>query len=156
MEKCFRGAVDFSGKITDVISEISCNASSPLIEFNLWWASAIILVLVFLWFLAGYPIWAVWAGKKKGEAELSEANFAEQVAIAKARARLSAAEMNKQAEVVEAEAVAVSINTIGDALQKNDSYLRWQWIKMMDQNSNSTIYVPTEAGLPILEAGKRP
>lgn len=31
-----------------------------------------------------------------------------------------------------------------------------RWIHMMEDTENATIYIPTEAGLPILEAGKRP
>jgi hypothetical protein len=29
------------------------------------------------------------------------------------------------------------------------------WIENLDKGHNSVIYIPTEAGLPILEAGKR-
>lgn len=107
-----------------------------------------------LWF---FPIYNVWASRKSGEAELAKANFAEQVAIAIANARLKSAQMNKEAEIIEAEAVSKSIDTIGEALAKNEGYLRWQWIKMMDEatTDREVIYVPTEANLPILEAGKR-
>ena len=38
-----------------------------------------------------------------------------------------------------------------------DLYLRWQWIKMMEDvgaEGTHTIYVPTEGNLPILEAGR--
>ena len=112
----------------------------------------IAIFLIAIWIIFLYPIWNVWASKKSGEAQLAEANFREQIAIAEATARKNSATLNKEAEITDAEAVAISVNTIGEALQKNDSYLRWQWIKMMDKTSNSTIYVPTEANLPILEA----
>jgi len=109
-----------------------------------------ISIIAFLcWF---FPVYGVWVSKKSGEAELEEANYKEQIAVAEARARKGAANLNKEAEIIDAEAVSISINTIGKSLQKNDSYLRWQWIKMMDKTENSTIYVPTEANLPILEA----
>ena len=99
------------------------------------------------------PIYNVWASKKRGEAELAEANYAEQVAIAQAKARKSAATLNKESEIIEAQAVEISIKTIGSMLQKNPSYNVWQWIKMMDKDNNkSVIYVPTESNLPILEA----
>src|SRR3990167_6908659 len=121
-------------------------------ENNWIFIITLIVSLIVIWFIFLYPIWQVWASKKKGEAELEEANFAEQVKVAQARATKGAAEMNKEAEIIEAQAVSISINTIGEALQKNDSYLRWQWIKMMDKTSNATIYVPTETNLTILEA----
>jgi len=141
------------------------NYNRAVEQLSFWgeWGTIIIICLVivaFIIFLIAlgmvvFPIYGVWSSKKSGEASLAEANFAEQVAIAKATARLRSAQMNKEAEVIEAEAVANSITTIGERLKANEGYLRWQWIKMMGNTRNSTIYVPTEAGLPILEAGKR-
>ena len=101
------------------------------------------------WF---FPVYGVWASRKSGEARLAEANYAEQVAIAEANARLKSAEMNREAEEIEATAVGNSVQIIGDALKQNEGYLRWQWIKMMCTTKNDVIYVPTEANLPILEA----
>jgi regulator of protease activity HflC (stomatin/prohibitin superfamily) len=103
-----------------------------------------------------FPIYGVWQSEKQGMAKLKEANYEEQITIAKASARLKAAEANKQAELIEAEAVAQSISIIGDSISINENYLRWQWIKGLDETKNRIIYIPTEAGLPILEAGKRP
>ena len=114
----------------------------------------IVLVIIFL-FMAINPIYNVWASRKNGEAELAEANYAEQVAIAKANARLKSAQMNREAEVISAKAVSDSIKEIGVALEANEGYLRWQWIKALADTRNQIIYVPTEANLPILEAGKR-
>lgn len=133
------------------------DVSRPLFAPGTWtWVLVIFLILALIGFLFWFfPVWNVWSSRKSGQAQLAEAEYREQVAIAEARARLNSAEMNKQAEVIEAEAVAKSIETIGDALKRNEGYLRWQWIKMMDRNNSSTIYVPTEANLPILEAGKR-
>lgn len=114
----------------------------------------VVIALVAAW-MAIYPMWRVWADKKRGEATLAEANYAQQVAIADARARKEAATLNKEAEIIDAQAVAISVETIGKALHNNEGYLRWQWIKMMGYTESDVIYVPTEAGLPILEAGKR-
>jgi hypothetical protein len=118
-----------------------------------WLALAIFSFWGFcLWF---FPVYSVWSSRKRGEAQLAEANFAEQVAISEANARLKAAEINKKAEVIDAEAVAESVGKIGGALASNDGYLRWQWIKAMaDNEPASVVYVPTEANLPILEAGR--
>jgi hypothetical protein len=74
--------------------------------------------------------------------------------LSTAEARFQAAEMNKKAEIIEAEAVANSVAVIGNALAENEGYLRWQWIKSMAETENEIIYVPTEANLPILEAGR--
>jgi len=48
---------------------------------------------------------------------------------------------------------------IADSLGGAEGYLRWRYIEMLENTSEGgrdVIYVPTEAGLPILEAGKRP
>lgn len=125
---------------------------------NYWfWVWVITGILGFIGFLLWFfPVYGVWSSRKSGEAELAEAQFAEQVAQAEANARLNAAETNKQAAIIEAAAVAAQIEKIGANLQKHDLYLKWQWIKMMEERPEaSTIYIPTEAGMPILEAGKR-
>lgn len=116
---------------------------------------AIVAVLV-LWVLFGYPIWRVWASQKQGEADLQQAHKEQQIQVSKAQGRLDAAKLNKEAAVIEAEAVSAQIEKIGANLKNHDLYLKWQWIKMMEEKPDSSvIYVPTEAGMPILEAGKR-
>lgn len=114
----------------------------------------IVIAIAFaLWFI---PTYRVWASQKSGEADLAQAHKEQQVQVAKAQGRLDAAALNKQAAVVEAEAVASQIEKIGANLTKHDLYLKWQWIKMMEERpESSVIYVPTEANLPILEAGMR-
>jgi hypothetical protein len=57
--------------------------------------------------------------------------------------------------VLKAEGVAKANKIIGDSLKGNESYLRYLWIEKMTETGKEVIYVPTEAGLPILEAGKR-
>jgi hypothetical protein len=106
-----------------------------------------------LWF---FPVWHVWKARKSGEADLAEATYEQKIQVAEADGRLAAAQKNKAAAIIEAEAVAAQINTIGEGLQRHDLYLRWQWIKMMEESGayRETIYVPTEANLPILEAGR--
>lgn len=106
-----------------------------------------------LWF---FPVWHVWKSRKSGEADLAEATYEQKIQIAQADGRFLAAQQNKQAAIIEAEAVAAQINTIGEGLQRHDLYLRWQWIRMMEESGayRETIYVPTEANLPILEAGR--
>jgi len=120
------------------------------------WAYLGLGVFLFVAFLMWVlPVYSVWSRKKKGEADLAEANFGEQVAIAQATARLKAADLNRKAEEIDALAVSNSVKVIGDALKNNNGYLRWQWIKMMGDTDSDVIYVPTEANLPILEAGRK-
>lgn len=116
----------------------------------------VLLGLAFIGFLMWlFPVYGVWSAHKEGLADLARAMNEQQVQVAQAQGRLKAAESNKAAAIIEAEAVAKQIEVIGNNLQKHDLYLKWQWIKMMEERpANSTIYVPTEASLPILEASR--
>lgn len=96
------------------------------------------------------------AAQKQGQAELAKAHNEQMVQVAKAKGRLEAAELQKKAEIIDAEAVSKAVEIIGTSLHNNEGFLKYHWIRMMEQTSNATIYVPTEANLPILEAGKRP
>lgn len=73
-----------------------------------------------------------------------------------AEAKLDAAKQEALAEVERAKGVAQANEIIGESLKNNEGYLRYLWIIGLQNESNTTVYVPTEAGLPILEAGKRP
>lgn len=116
-----------------------------------------IVCLITFWILVGYPRWRVWASHQRGLADLAQANNEQQIQIAKAKARKEAANLNKEAAIIEAQAVSAQIKEIGEQLSSHDLYLRWQWIKMMEENeTDKVIYVPTEANLPILEARRKP
>lgn len=107
--------------------------------------------------MAIFPIYNVWAAHKSGEADLAKSRNEQLVQVSEAQGRVNAAELNKKAAIIEAEAVAAQIKAIGENLQRHDLYLRWQWINMMEKSESDreTIYVPTEANLPILEATRR-
>lgn len=116
-----------------------------------------IAIVTVFWALIGYPRWRVWAAHQSGLADLEKAKNEQQVQVAQAQARLDAAQLNKQAAIIEAEAVACQIKEIGAELTSHGLYLRWQWIKMMEEvgaDGTQTIYVPTEGNLPILEAAR--
>lgn len=116
-----------------------------------------IAAILILWGLVGYPKWRVWSAHQAGLADLQRAKNEQQIQIAQAQSRLDAAGLNKKAAIIEAEAVAEQITAIGTQLTAHDLYLRWQWIKMMEDAHDETatvIYVPTEANIPILEASR--
>lgn len=111
----------------------------------------IIVGLLFIAFLFwAFPTWNVWAAHMSGKADLAQAQNEQQCRVAEAKGRRDAATLNKEAAIIEAEAVAEQIKRIGEGLTKHDLYLKWQWIKMMEDRDGETIYVPTEASLPIL------
>ncbi|OLX60112.1 hypothetical protein DB99_07995 [Salmonella enterica subsp. enterica serovar Heidelberg] len=72
-----------------------------------------------------------------------------------ALAKKESAKMLADAEIERAKGVAKANQIIGDSLRNNEEYLRYLWIDGLQQNKSQVIYVPTEANLPILEAGKR-
>lgn len=102
-----------------------------------------------------YPKYNVYSQTMSGKAKLAEAESSRQVAVLEAKAKMDSAENLAQAEVTRAKGVAAANKIIGDSLNQNEAYLRYLYIQALESNQNNVIYVPTEAGLPILEAGKR-
>jgi len=104
--------------------------------------------------MAGCPQYNVWEQGLKGQAELRRAEQNRQIAIQEAKARHESAIELAQAEVERAKGVAQANKIIGESLHNNEAYLRYLWIHALQEGKNEVIYVPTEANLPILEAGR--
>lgn len=102
------------------------------------------------------PHYHVYQQTKAGEAKLAEARSSREIAVAEAKAKMESAEMLATAEITRARGVAQANQIIGESLKQNEAYLRYLWINQLEANNPTVIYVPTEAGLPILEAGHRP
>ena len=125
--------------------------------------AGVTLVLAALFILAvlgalclwGCPHYTVWAQGMSGKAELARAEQNRKVAIAEAEAKKESARELAEAEIIRAKGVAEANRIIGESLKNNEGYLRYLWIMGLSDNKQNVIYVPTEAGLPILEAGKR-
>lgn len=133
----------------------------------------ILLVLLALW---GFPKYKVYKKEMDGIASLREAEWSKQILIEEAKAREQAALMQAKARVTlaqaegeakivqakaegladieRAKAAAEANKIIGASLKDNEAYLRYIWIKGIQDGTGERIYIPTEAGLPILEAGK--
>lgn len=90
----------------------------------------------------------------RGEAELRRAQQNRQIEVEAARAKLDAAEFLNQAEVLRARGLADATAIVADSFGGPEQYLRYLWIQSLENNKANIIYVPTEAGLPILEAGR--
>ena len=90
-----------------------------------------------------------------GKADLANAEWSKQIAIEEAKAELESASLKAAAEVERAKGVAEANAIIGDSLKDNDAYLRYLWINGLHDGSSEVIYIPTEANLPILEAGRK-
>jgi len=121
-------------------------------------ATVVVVVLVGFLIVGGcfaYPQYGVYQQRLAGEAELERQKYEKQVAVQSALAKKESAGLLAEAEVLRATGVAQANKIIGDSLKNNEGYLRWLWIEHMADSKKETIYIPTEAGLPILEAGKR-
>jgi regulator of protease activity HflC (stomatin/prohibitin superfamily) len=104
-----------------------------------------------------YPIYNVYSSRKEGEAMLAHAQSSKEVAVAEAKAKMESAELLAKAEVIRAGGVAQANKIIGDSLKDNEAYLRYLWVNNLERvNDAQIIYIPTEAGMPIMEAGRRP
>ena len=100
-----------------------------------------------------YPYYNVYSQRMDGQAQLAHATASKEVAVAEAKAKMESADFLAQAEVIRAEGVAKANKIIGDSLKDNESYLRYLWIQNLERAGNQqVIYIPTEAGLPILES----
>lgn len=104
----------------------------------------------------GCPKYQVYQQELEGEAELAKARYSAQVATQAAEAKKNSAQNLADAEVIRAEGVAKANKIIGESLKDNDGYLRYLWIQNLGEQGkdHEVIYIPTEAGLPILEAGR--
>ena len=117
--------------------------------------SCVVTVALLIGLMIGIPIYSVWQQGLEGEAELKKAEWNRQITVREAEAKKESSKALADAEVIRARGVAEANKIIGDSLKGNESYLRYLWIQGLQDGSSEVIYVPTEANLPILEAGKR-
>lgn len=113
---------------------------------------AVIAVLVVAGLMFGLPLYNVWQQEMTGRAEFSRAEQNRKIKVEEARAEKESASFRAEAEIIRAEGVAEANRIIGGSLKDNKDYLTYLWIQALYDESNSVIYVPTEANLPILEA----
>lgn len=105
----------------------------------------------------GYPKYRVYSMEMSGKATLAEAESSRQVAVREALAIKDSAKFKADAEVIRARGVAEANHVIANGLGGPEGYLRYLAIEALRQQQgggNTTIYVPTEAGIPITEAGR--
>lgn len=120
------------------------------------------LIAFVLW---GWPKYKLYSQEMHGKATLKEAEWSkkilieeakakEQAALMQAKAKVTLAQAEGRADIERAKAAAEANRIIGESLKGNEEYLRYVWIKSLQDGKGERIYIPTEAGLPILEAAK--
>jgi len=100
------------------------------------------------------PQWNVWRADLAGQAALAQAENERKVLIEEAKARLESSRFYAEAEVERAKGVAEANKIVAEGLGGPEGYLRYLWIQKLGENQQDVIYIPTEAGVPILEAGR--
>jgi len=129
----------------------------------LWWPVIRDILLTITVLIAGgmygCPQYHVWSQGLVGQAELRRAEQNRQIKIQEATAYEESAKHLARAEVERAKGVAEANKIIGEGLKGNEEYLRYLWIMSLEHvaassNGSTVVYVPTEANLPILEAGR--
>lgn len=111
---------------------------------------AVFVVIAILFVLFAWPQYKVWQQGMSGQARLAEAQQSKQIAIETAKSELESAKLRAEA-----------IKVMGKAAQEYPEYRNQEFIgafgeALREGKVNQIIYVPTEANIPVLEAGKRP
>ena len=115
------------------------------------------LIGALMWIL---PIYNVWSKGKSGEAALRQAENERKVLIETAKARKESEILKAEGEEEAAAIRARAIEVIGEAAKQYPEYREQEFIggfadALRDGNIHQIIYIPTEANIPIIEAGSR-
>lgn len=136
-------------------------------EEGIFIAIAAFVVIVAFGLAAGCPSYNVYLAEMSGKAALAKAEQDREIVVREARANSEAAELDAKSRVTRAEAearaeverargVAEANRIIAEGLGGADGYLRYLYIDALRScEAGDVIYIPTEAGVPILEAGVR-
>jgi len=127
------------------------------------WIRSSIAVIMFLIVscLVGCPRYKVYRSEMNGKAEYVQAEQNRRIQIETAKANLEASKLDadaaairakgdKNVEIIRAEGMAEAMEIENGKL--TPQYIQYLWVRNIAKGDK--IYVPTEAGLPILEAKK--
>lgn len=104
-----------------------------------------------------WPHYSVWRSEMVGRAAMARAEQDRQILVREAQAKRDAAKLLADAEIERARGVQEANRIIAEGLGGPEGYLRYLYIQQLgdsDKNSRVIVYVPTEAMLPITEAGR--
>jgi regulator of protease activity HflC (stomatin/prohibitin superfamily) len=128
-------------------------------ELNL--KSWVVLIVTALFLITGgvgscmyvAPKYNVWKQEMDGKAEFAKAEQNRKIKIEEAKANLEAEKLNAQAEIERAKGAAEAIKIENGSI--TPAYIQYLLVRQQNANTNNKIiYIPTEAGLPVLEAGR--
>lgn len=109
--------------------------------------------------LVGCPTYTVYTRTMEGKAAYEEAVQNRRIRVLEAQAALDSAKLTAAAEIERAKGTNEANEIMAQSLGGAENYLRWSYINMLQETAGKgdrqIIYLPTEAGMPILEAGRR-
>ncbi|WIC41423.1 hypothetical protein MA9V1_159 [Chryseobacterium phage MA9V-1] len=85
------------------------------------------------------------------KAMVEQAKAENQASTLKAEAMVKIAKAQADAEIERAKGVAKANEIIGNSLKGNSEYLKYLQIDAIKESKGAKVYIPTEAGLPIIE-----
>ena len=116
---------------------------------------AVCTVVTFLSGLWVAPQYNVWQQQLEGMAQLAKAEQNRQIAINEAKAKSESSAHLANAEIERAKGAAEANRIVADSLGGSEGYLRWLFLEKLGEiKDGQIIYLPTEAGIPILEANR--
>lgn len=116
-----------------------------------WLLGAITVIVLLVLLSKGLsPQLNLYRANTEKQAVIAEQKAQSEAAEYAARSAVIQAEAQSEAEVIRAQGLATAQEIIAETL--TEGYLRYLYIQQLDGSESQVIYVPTEAGLPILEA----
>lgn len=140
----------YSYKLTDGYRDETYNQYIARIIIA-WFIRLLILCVLVSLFIGLFYVWPqyrVWQRGLAGEASLRQAEQERKILVEQARAEMDAAELR-------AEAIAI----VGKAAKEYPEYRKQEFMgafaeALQSKSINKIIFVPTEANIPITEAGR--
>lgn len=123
-------------------------------KFGYYFGGFCCFIFLFLGGFVGCPYYNVWQQEMSGKAEFAKAEQNRKIRIEEAKANLESEKLNAQAEIERARGAAEAIKIENGAI--TPTYIQYLWVRQQNLSGNNSkiIYIPTETGLPILEAGR--
>jgi len=124
--------------------------NNKVLQYTLYTILSILLIAFAMW---GIPKYTVYSKTLKGKAALEEAKYDRMIIIEEAEAGKGAATHRLAEDTIRAHGTARAVAIIDKQL--TTPYIQWLWVKGLHDGTSETIYIPTEANMPILEATRR-
>ena len=123
-------------------------------KFGYYFGSVCLFIIICVGSCVGIPYYNVWEQEMSGKAEFAKAEQNRKIRIEEAKANLESEKLNAQSEIERAKGAAEAIKIENGAI--TPTYIQYLWVRQQNLSSDNSkiIYIPTETGLPVLEAGR--